>query len=175
MARRAGARPIDWRGSPWFDHRMRFPSFAVLAALSLAACAKNLPNTEIRDTPDTRAIVAVVDAYRKAFDTRNADAVMALVSPAYYDDSGTIDPSDDIDYKALPGVLRDTFSRISQVRIEFGITDIIVNGNKGQADLFYDAKYRVMTPRNEIAKRDTDIQRILLQRDGQGWKIISGL
>ena len=26
---------------------------------------------------------------------------MALVSPAYYDDSGTVDPSDDVDYKAL--------------------------------------------------------------------------
>jgi len=157
---------------------MRFPPFvvpAVLAALSLAACAKNLPNTEIRDTPDNRAIIAVVDAYRKAFDTRNVDAVMALVSPAYYDDSGTIDPADDVDYRALPAVLRDTFARISQVRIEFGITDIIVNADKGQADLFYDAKYRVMTPRNEIAKRDTDIQRLLLQRDGLAWKIISGL
>ena len=60
--------------------------------------------------------------------------------------------------------------------IEFGITDIVVNGDKGQADLFYDAKYRVSTPRHEIPKRDTDIQRILLQRDGAGgWKIISGL
>ena len=155
---------------------MRFLPFAVLAALSLAACARNIPNTEIRDTPDNRAIIAAVDAYRKAFDTRNTDAVMALVSPAYYDDSGTVDASDDVDYKALPGVLRDTFSRITQVRIEFGITDIIVNGDKGQADLFYDAKYRVTTPRHEIPKRDTDIQRILFQRDGAGgWKIISGL
>ena len=58
---------------------MRFPSFVVLAALSLAACAKNLPNTEIRDTPDTRAIVAVVDAYRKAFDTRNAAVALGEI------------------------------------------------------------------------------------------------
>jgi hypothetical protein len=154
---------------------MRFPSFAVLPALSPAARARNIPNTEIRDTPDNRAVIAVVDAYRKAFDSRNTDAVMALVSPAYYDDAGTVDPSDDVDYKALPGVLRDTFTRISQVRIEFGITDIVVNGNKAQADLFYDAKYRVTTPRVEIPKRDTDIQRLLLERDGQTWKIISGL
>jgi ketosteroid isomerase-like protein len=154
---------------------MRIRSFAVLAALALAGCAKNLPNTEIRDTPDNRAIIAVIDAYRKAFDTRNVDAVMALVSTAYYDDAGTVDAADDVDYKALPQVLRDTFSRISQVRIEFGITDIVVNGNKGQADLFYDAKYRVQTPRVEIPKRDTDIQRVLLQREGTDWKIISGL
>ena len=71
---------------------MRFPSFVVLAALSLSACARNIPNTEILDTPDNRSVIALVDAYRKAFDTRNTDAVMALVSPAYYDDSGTVDP-----------------------------------------------------------------------------------
>ncbi len=154
---------------------MRLRSFAVLAALGLASCAKYLPNTEIRDTPDNRAIIATIDAYRKAFDSRNVDGVMALVSPAYYDDAGTVDPSDDVDYKALPQVLRDTFSRISQVRVEFGVTDILVNGNKAQAELFYDAKYRVSTPRQEIAKRDTDVQRLMFERDGQTWKIISGL
>ncbi len=154
---------------------MRFLPFVVLAVLSLTACARYIPDTEILDNPDNRAIIAVVDGYRKGFDTRNVDAVMALVSPAYYDDSGTVDPGDDVDYKALPEVLRDTFSRISQVRIEFGITNIVVNGNKGQADLFYDAKYRITTPRHEIPKRDTDIQRLLLVRDGTGWKIISGL
>jgi hypothetical protein len=154
---------------------MRFRSSAVLAVLALSACAKYLPNTEIRDTPDNRAIIATVDAYRKGFDTRNVDAVMALVSPSYYDDAGTVDPSDDVDYRALPQVLRDTFSRITNVRVEFGITEIVVNGDKAQADLFYDAKYRVATPRQEIPKRDTDIQRLIFVRDGQTWKIVSGL
>lgn len=154
---------------------MRFRSSVALAALALAACARNIPNTEIRDTPDNRAIIAVVDQYRKAFDTRNVDAVMALVSTGYYDDAGTVDASDDVDYKALPAVLRETFAKISQVRLEFGITEIVVNGDKANADLFYDAKYRVSTPRNEIPKRDTDIQRLLFVREGQDWKIISGL
>lgn len=154
---------------------MRFRPSVVLAVLALAGCARNLPNTEIRDTPDNRAIIAVVDQYRKAFDTRSVDGVMALVSQAYYDDAGTVDASDDVDYKALPAVLRETFAKISQVRIEFGITDIVVNGDKGYADLFYDAKYRVSTPRNEIPKRDTDIQRILFVREGESWKIVSGL
>jgi ketosteroid isomerase-like protein len=154
---------------------MRLRFLAVLAALGAAACARNIPNTEIQDSPDNRAIIAVVDSYRKAFDARSVDGVMALVSPNYYDDAGTIDASDDVDYRMLPQVLKDTFSRINQVRLEFGITDIIVNGDRAQADCFYDAKYRVLTPRSDIAKRDTDIQRILLQRQGKDWKIISGL
>ncbi len=167
--------PIDWRGSPWFDHRMRFRSIALLASLALAGCAKYIPDTEIRDTPDNRALIGVVDSYRKAFDARSVDGVMALVSTAYYDDAGTVDASDDVDYKALPGVLKETFTRLSQVRLEFGITGIEVNGNKAQVDLFYDAKYRVQTPRTDIPKRDTDIQRLLLVREGQTWKIVTGL
>jgi hypothetical protein len=117
----------------------------------------------------------MVDAYRKAFDSRNLDGVMALVSPLYYDDAGTVTAEDDIDYKILPQALKETFSRISQVRIEFGITAIAITGDKANVDLFYDAKYRVMTPRAEIPRRDTDVQRLVLQRDGTGWKIITGL
>jgi hypothetical protein len=155
---------------------MRFRSIAALAALSLASCARNIPNTDIRDTEDNRALIAMVDSYRRAFDARNLDGVMVLVSPLYYDDAGTIDATDDIDYKALPGVLKDTFSRLSQVRLEFGITSIEIQGDKAMVDLFYDAKYRVTTPRAEIAKRDTDVQRLVFQRDGpKGWKIITGL
>ncbi len=158
---------------------MRLRSAAVLAALALAACARNIPDTDIRDTPDNRALIAVVDAYRKAFDNRSVEGVMALVSTTYYDDAGTVDAGDDVDYKSLPAVLKETFSRLSQVRIEFGITGIEVNGNKAQVDLFYDAKYRIQTPRTEIPKRDTDIQRLIFQREGEKdawtWKIVTGL
>jgi hypothetical protein len=155
---------------------MRFRSIAAIAALSLVSCARNIPNTDIRDTDDNRALIAMVDAYRKAFDARNVDGIMALVSPLYYDDAGTIDASDDIDYKSLPGVLKETFSRLAQVRIEFGITAIEVQGDKAMVDLFYDAKYRVTTPRAEIAKRDTDVQRLVFKRDSPTtWKIITGL
>jgi hypothetical protein len=101
---------------------------------------------------------------------------MMLVSPRYYDDGGTIDASDDVDYKALPVVLQDTFQRIKDVRLEFGITNIEIVGDKAMVDLFYDAKYRITTPRAEIPKRDTDVQRLVFQRDAQGgWKIITGL
>ena len=154
---------------------MRPRSLAALAVLTLAACARNIPNTDIRDTADNRAIIDVVDAYRKAFDTRNVEGVMALVSTTYYDDSGTLDASDDVDYSNLPQILKDTFARLSQVRLEFGITSIEVNGDKASADLFYDAKYRVSAGKGEVAKRDTDLQRLKFRKEGSAWKIVTGL
>ncbi len=157
---------------------MRFlppPMAVALAALVLPACVKNLPNTDIRDTEDNRAIIGVVDAYRKAFDARDVQGVMALVSPSYYDDAGTVDASDDVDYKTLPVVLQETFSRLASVRIEMGITAINVTGDTANVDMFYDAKYRVATPRNEIPKRDTDVQRIVMKKEGGVWRIVTGL
>jgi hypothetical protein len=154
---------------------MRLRSLAALGVLTLAACARNIPNTDIRDTEDNRAIIDVVDAYRKAFDTRNVDGVMALVSTTYYDDAGTLDASDDVDFINLPVVLKDTFARLSQVRLEFGITSIEVNGDKATAELFYDAKYRVSVGKSEVAKRDTDLQRLKFRKEGTAWKIVTGL
>jgi ketosteroid isomerase-like protein len=148
---------------------------AALAALALSACVKNLPNTDIRDTEDNRAIIGVVDAYRKAFDARDVQGVMALVSPNYYDDAGTVDASDDVDYKMLPTVLQETFSRLAQVRIEMGITAINVSGDTANVDMFYDAKYRVATPRAEVPKRDTDVQRIVMKKEGGVWRIVTGI
>jgi hypothetical protein len=157
---------------------MRFlpsPIAVALAALALTACAKNLPNTDIRDTEDNRAIIGVVDAYRKAFDARDVQGVMVLVSPGYYDDAGTVDASDDVDYKSLPVVLQETFSRLSQVRLEMGITAITVMGDTANVDMFYDAKYRVATPRTDIPKRDTDVQRIVMKKEAGVWRIVTGL
>ena len=147
----------------------------VLAALALAGCVRNIPNTDIPDTAENRAIIQVVDEYRKAFDRRDVAGVMALVAPEYFDDAGTAAKDDDVDYAHLPAVLADTFARTSQVRLELGVTAIDVKGDRASVDLFYDGRYRVTTPRREIPKRDSDVQRLVLRRDGAGWRIVSGL
>ena len=154
---------------------MRFRAVLLLASLALGGCSKKIPTTDIDDTKDNRAVLAVVDAYRKAFDARDVKGIMALVSKSYYDDAGTSDPTDDVDYKSLSTVLADTFQKLPDVRLELGVTDIRVKGDEATVDLFYDAKYRVATPRHEITKRDSDVQRLVMKREGQDWKIATGL
>jgi hypothetical protein len=154
---------------------MRIALAAALAALPLAGCVHNIPNTEIPDTPDNRAIIEVVDQYRKAFDRRDVQGVMVLVSRGYFDDAGTSDKSDDVDYARLPRVLTETFARVSQMRLELGVTGIATRGDEASVDLFYDALYKIATPGQAVAKRDADVQRMLLKREGQAWRISSGL
>ena len=134
----------------------------LLAAVALAGCVRNIPNTDIPDTIENRALIQVVDDYRKAFDRRDVPGVMALVSPDYFDDAGTTSKEDDVDYAHLPAILTDTFAKTSQVRLELGVTSIEVRGDRATVELFYDVRYRVTTPRKEIPKRDSDVQRLAL-------------
>jgi len=154
---------------------MRFLPPALLAAVALAGCVRNIPNTDIPDSLENRAVLQIVDEYRKAFDRRDVPGVMGLVSPDYFDDAGTSTKEDDVDYAHLPAVLTDTFARTTQVRLELGVTGIDVKGDRATVELFYDVRYRVTTPRREIPKRDSDVQRLILRRDGQSWRIASGL
>jgi len=154
---------------------MRIPAAALLAGLCLAGCARKIPNTDIDDTRENRGLIAVVDDYRRAFVKRDIQGIMTLVSRDYFDDAGTSDTSDDVDYRLLPQVLSETFTKLPEMKLEIGVTDIRVKGDKASVDMFYDAKYRVTTPRREVPKRDADVQRLVLKREGEQWKIVSGL
>src|SRR5690349_1710886 len=110
---------------------MNVRRLAALITLALAACgAHRIPNTEINDTPDTRAIYAVIDSYRLAAERREPDAILALVSKQYFDDAGTPDPGDDLDYTQLQGVLPARFQKVSSMRLGITVRQIEVNGDR---------------------------------------------
>ncbi len=151
----------------------RHATLLLLAAA--AACAKKIPGTDIDDNKDNRAIVEVLEAYRKAFEARDAPALMSLVSANYFDDAGTADASDDLDRDQLAKALPETLARTPAVTLELAVTRIDVDGDKASVYLFHDSRYRVATPRGEIPKRDSDQTRMTFRREGGSWKIASGL
>ena len=95
---------------------MRLPTpllVALLAAVALSACnTRRIPGTDIKDNTDTRAIIATIDAYRLAAERRDAGAVLALVSPKYFDDAGTPDPGDDVDFQQLKKRIAEDYQRL---------------------------------------------------------------
>jgi ketosteroid isomerase-like protein len=148
---------------------------ALLALVAFAGCARKIPDTDIEDSTDSRAIVSVIDQYRKALDRRDAAAILALVSRSYFDDAGTSDPSDDLDFAQLSKALPASLKGLSDVKLELAVSKIEVKGDSATADLLYDSRYRVATPRGEVAKRDSDVHRMKLHREDGAWKISSGL
>ena len=148
----------------------------VVAGLTVLACApRRIPGTEIRDTPDTRAVVAAIDAYRQAAEKRDAAAVLALASPNYFDTAGTPDPADDVDYELLKKRLTADYKQINALRLQLGVRRIDVEGDKAFAYVFYDEHYRIQTKGGEVAKQANDSHRMQFVREGGHWLFVSGL
>lgn len=148
-----------------------------LACLATLACSpKRIPGTTITESPDSRAVFDVVQAYRKAMEQRDAAAVLALVAPTYYDTAGTPTPADDLDRAGLEAALTKDLARTDGLRLELMVRKIDVNADLAEAEVFYDAYYRVQTPSGiAVAKHDSDIHRMKLQKVAGEWKIVAGL
>jgi len=152
------------------------PLACLLVILALAACApKRIPGTDIRDTADTRAVVATIDEYRQAAERRDAKTVLALVSPKYYDNAGTSDPGDDIDQEQLRKRLVEDYARLNAVRLDIAVKKIDVDGDRATAYVFYDERYRIQTKSGEVAKQASDTHRMQLVRENGAWHFLSGL
>jgi outer membrane lipopolysaccharide assembly protein LptE/RlpB len=155
-------------------HRLLVPLLAVLSTLS--ACAPALiPNTEIPETADTRAIYDLIRSYGEALARKDVGALLMVVSPDYYDNAGTPDPADDVTRATLEKGLAADLARIDSMRIEIGVKKIELNGNDARAEVFYDATFRVLIPNGSVAKRPSDIHEMRFRKKDNTWKITSGL
>lgn len=145
-----------------------------LLALALGCAPRMLPGTEIRDTPDTHAIANVLETYRQAMEKRDAQAIMSLVAPNYFDSAGTPDPADDVDRAGLEKRLQD-LSKVLALRLQLSVRDIQVKGDKGEAEVFFDQYYRVEAPNGPVARHDADVHRMSLERINGRWLFTGGV
>jgi len=154
---------------------MRLARTAVLAVFALACTPPRIPNTTIPDTPDTRAVLKVVEEYAAALQRRDAVALLALVSPTYFDDAGTTDPADDLDLAGLTSSLPADLARLTGLRVEIVVRTLEVAGDSAVAEVFSDAWYQVTVKGGTAPRRDTDVHRMRFVRVQGVWKIVSGL
>src|SRR5512133_536950 len=146
------------------------------AALLLSACAVHrIPGTEIADSEANRAILAVVQGYAQALQQRDAATLLSLASPDYFDNAGTADPADDMDFARLEQTLPADLGKLESLRVEIQIRNIVVDGDAAVAELWSDGWYRIQTPQGVVPRRHQELHRMRLAlRDG-AWKITSGM
>ena len=172
-----GRERVDANSPEGSNQAMRLlPLAALLAVLALSGCAaRRIPGSDIKDTPDTRAIIAALEAYRHAAERRDAGAVLALVSQKYFDEAGTPDPADDIDYEQLKKRISDDFQKVTALRLDIALKKVDIEGDKATAYVFYDEHYRTATKVGEVAKQASDSHRMQFVREGSTWHFVSGL
>jgi hypothetical protein len=157
------------------------PILAVLAALlSLVGCARNIPNTDVEDTPENRAVIEFMEGYRHAVEERDVGAILAMTSPEYLDDSGTPGGDDDIDYEVLTEKLQGLREHLLDVR-NYNMRYRRIRYVQGRVfvEYTYTAYFQVATQgesHGRWARRIAD-HRAVLERDPDtdDFKFMSGL
>ncbi len=150
---------------------------AVLA--TLGGCAKNIPNTDVPDSEENRDVVAFMERYRHAIEERNVEAILAMTSPEYLDDSGTPNGTDDVDYEALSaklGVLNERLLDVRNYNIRY--RRIRFDRDRVFVEYTYTAYFRLATneENGRWSRRIAD-HRAVLRRDPDSGKMefLSGL
>ncbi|QSQ18608.1 nuclear transport factor 2 family protein [Pyxidicoccus parkwayensis] len=151
--------------------------FLALSVLSLlVACApKRIPGTELDDTPDVRAILDVMEKYRSGLENRDAAAIQALVTKDFREDAGTpSDPDDDLTAANLGPYLQNLFKALQSPKVELDVRRVQISENMAAAIYYWKASWR-MPGLNPKPQRDSELEQMVFRREGDTWKIVSGI
>lgn len=133
-----------------------------------------IPGTEIEDTDDTQAILALFKQYRIAMEGRDADSVVALTSPDFRDDGGTAETEDDLDRATLQTALQSRFAKINNVRLNLEVRDIHIKEADATAVYYYTLRFETPGLSSKV-QSNSDLKKMELKKDDAGWKILSGI
>jgi hypothetical protein len=149
----------------------------LIATAAFAACAHpQIAGTNIDDTKDNRAIIKVLATYKDGFERRDAEAVLKLVSPKFYETNGTADPSDDYDFNGLTKTLGDQFKQVSFPSLDLDVRRIDVATDDATVNVFFASRYQLADAGpNSGFKTSSDVSQIHLHRESGDWKITSGI
>jgi hypothetical protein len=165
--------------------RLRSALVGLLAlALLLSGCASRfIPNTDVEDTQENRAIVAFCEQYRKAVETKDVPALLSLASPQYYEDGGNVDAADDMDYVRLKQYLTAKYQNVgfadaSNIRHEIRYRRVTKDKERNtiSVDYTYSGSFRMVEPDgSEKWQNAVEENRLELVPEGESYKIISGM
>ena len=158
------------------EKTLRLMLFA-LAVSAAAGCEPTLiPNTRVEDNSRNREVLDFVERYRKAIETRNSAALLALASENYFDDMGTPAGGDDIDYDGLREGLKRMREEILGARYQISYRAVTFdNEQRVLVDMLYTGWFRVNTPEGPEWKRRLEPHRLVLAREDGQFRILSGM
>lgn len=149
----------------------------VLAAVSTVGCTHQyILNTEVEDNEFNRKVIEYCEQYRHAVEQRNTARLLLMAHKSYYEDGGNVDASDDLDYEGLEKYLKTQFNQARAIRYEIHYRRVS-DGRKNTVlvDYTYSASYKIPTVHGDMWRRRVADNRMTLTREGDGFRILSGM
>jgi hypothetical protein len=163
----------------------------VFSIIFSAGCSKKyIKGTDIEDNEDTRALFNIFAHYVKGLRDQQPELFKNYISQNYYDNNGTDDPADDVDYDKVKEILNsDQFHELKNMDLVYFIKDLKLDRNAGSAKLLYyfEVRFRRKSAlpsetEDSFVKSDgttnhrlSDTNQMVFVREDDGWKIVSGL
>ena len=144
-------------------------------ALSSGCSQSNIPNTFVEDTKENREVLEFVEKYRRAVEARDMGMLLALASQNYFDDMGTPKGDDDIDYQSLREGLVRLREEVTAARYQISYRGVSYVLDRVLVDVLYTGWFRVNTAEGQQWRRRLEPHRLVLIREGGGYKILSGM
>jgi hypothetical protein len=167
---------------PFGSEPRRRPQLRLFFALGLGlievACTREvIPNTDVEDNDFNRGVVEFCEDYRHAVERRNVAHLLKLADPKYYEDGGSVDTSDDLDYTGLKAYLEGKFRDVKAIRYEVRYREVSRGRNEEVfVDYTYSASYKIPTPKGDVWRRRVSDNRLELKlEDKGGYKILAGM
>ncbi len=152
-------------------------ALSLVVWLALVGCSRDvIPNTQVEDSEFNRLVIAFCEDYRHAVERRNTELLLKMADPKYYEDGGSIDTSDDLDFDGLDAYLKKEFAQTKAIRYEIFYRDV-TTGRSDQifVDYTYSASYKVPSSHGDVWRRRVADNRLELVRDGEKFRILSGM
>jgi ketosteroid isomerase-like protein len=152
-------------------------SLLLLSLTLMVGCAHStIPGTNIEDTEDNRSVLQVLDQLQKALQARDADTVISLISPTYFEDMGTIDNKDDFGFEEFKAsILNDNIDKIAELYLKIDVHDVQVEGDQAFIDIRYRTRAKLVLPSGSTWTQDNDFSRVIFSREEGRWLVSAGL
>lgn len=155
--------------------RALLPLTAISLMVIMGCTPKFIPNTEIEDTEENRAVVMFCERYRHAVEDLNIGLLLSLASPRYFDNSGTVTGDDDMDKQGLEQVLKERFKSVEAIRYEIKYRDIYVKNDVVMVEYTYTTSFRYNVDGKARWENKTSDNRLELTPHNDSFLILSGM
>lgn len=165
------------RPAPSTPSALRLVAVFGLALIEVGCTREVIPNTDVEDTDFNRGVVEFCEDYRHAVERRNVALLLRLADPKYYEDGGSTDTSDDLDYAGLKAYLETKFRDVKAIRYEVRYREVSRGRNEEVfVDYTYSASYKIPTPKGDVWRRRVADNRLELKPEGHGgYRILAGM
>lgn len=149
-----------------------------LSALAFfAGCAKNtyITGTRIPSTRANREIIDVMENYRRILISMDADALILLAHPSYFQPKTSSDDKS-YDYKGFVQAVRMRFAQLKNVRLDIQYRMIQwESAERVSVEVYLDGSYQLAVSEDNRWEKKTDYMRLTLEKHKDKWLFISGL